>query len=535
MQQRMPSLPNINPFYAHDTLHIRNLDVYRITCYEIDADVFITKGTYKGNINIEAPGTAYEIEAIPVLSATALGNGVVSSKLTSVGTLTSLAVLGTIETDGDVFADGIMSAGSYINSGDELRVKGNPCVSVADTFDGTGGLSVKLGGGVYCKNLNNYVGIGASKHNPQYPLHVDGAIDTNSSYKINGVDKLTETGLGATVTSSGLTSVGTLDSLTVNGAINVTGSSNSTFNTNTLYIDATNNKVGVRTLTPAYELDVVGACRATSVRTGGVTITSGTINIPTGKAYQINGADILTATQLASSVTSAPGLTGIGTLSNLTVTNNITSDTIKDSFGRGFLQVLSGNYIDSSTFIPPVMWFHDNADRQLNGGTGSFQNLFVENPTLTGSTVYSVEAFVPMSNDSRTTNTSAISQWFAVRSSNGATFSVALDIRACRATSTADYDQWSLTWSTLYYGTETSFGSVGCNIIPTASGTSGDFVPQLLQIKGSIRVATGGTVNLQWRLDNSTSGIYYTVLKGAWVKYIPMGSTAADVKSGTWS
>jgi len=47
--------------------------------------------------------------------------------------------------------------------------------------------------------------------------------------------------------------------------------------------------------------------------------TSG-VNIPTGASYQINGASVLSATTLASTVTSASGLTSIGTLAGLDVT-----------------------------------------------------------------------------------------------------------------------------------------------------------------------------------------------------------------------
>lgn len=42
--------------------------------------------------------------------------------------------------------------------------------------------------------------------------------------------------------------------------------------------------------------------------------TSGSINIPTGQAYEINSVDILTASTINSSVTSAAGLTTVGTL-----------------------------------------------------------------------------------------------------------------------------------------------------------------------------------------------------------------------------
>ena len=45
------------------------------------------------------------------------------------------------------------------------------------------------------------------------------------------------------------------------------------------------------------------------------------LNITAGNAYKINGADVLTSGTLAQSVTSAPGLNSIGTLTNLQVNN----------------------------------------------------------------------------------------------------------------------------------------------------------------------------------------------------------------------
>jgi hypothetical protein len=57
--------------------------------------------------------------------------------------------------------------------------------------------------------------------------------------------------LASGVTASSLTSVGTLTSLAVSG--------NATFDTNTLFVDAANNRVGVGTASPNYALSVAGA------------------------------------------------------------------------------------------------------------------------------------------------------------------------------------------------------------------------------------------------------------------------------------
>ena len=77
---------------------------------------------------------------------------------------------------------------------------------------------------------------------------------------------LTGSTLASGVTASSLTSVGTLTSLAVSGNLAV--------DTNTLFVDAANNRVGVGTATPASTLDVVG----------------GNISIASGNVFYLSGS-----------------------------------------------------------------------------------------------------------------------------------------------------------------------------------------------------------------------------------------------------
>ena len=70
----------------------------------------------------------------------------------------------------------------------------------------------------------------------------------------HSASNLTGTTLASGVTTSSLTSVGVLSSLSVSG--------NMTVDTNTLYVDAANNRVGIGTTTPTYRLHVMGDVRA---------------------------------------------------------------------------------------------------------------------------------------------------------------------------------------------------------------------------------------------------------------------------------
>jgi hypothetical protein len=65
--------------------------------------------------------------------------------------------------------------------------------------------------------------------------------------------------LAAGVTASSLTSVGTLTALTVSGNLAV--------DTNTLFVDAANNAVGIGTTSPAYKLDVTTTTNAVGIAT----------------------------------------------------------------------------------------------------------------------------------------------------------------------------------------------------------------------------------------------------------------------------
>ena len=75
--------------------------------------------------------------------------------------------------------------------------------------------------------------VGIKNNSPSYDLDVNGDINTNNTYKINGNNVITENSLGTGVTSSNLKEIGTLNSLNVSGNTrlnNLTVTDTSTFN-----------------------------------------------------------------------------------------------------------------------------------------------------------------------------------------------------------------------------------------------------------------------------------------------------------------
>lgn len=150
-----------------------------------------------------------------------------------------------------------------------------------------------------------------------------------------GFDTLSSTTLGTRVVNSSLTSLGTLTSLTVNGNVTVKPAAN------LLKIDATSELVGIGVGTPAHKLDVAGA-------------------VNTSTTYKIGGVDVLSGTTLGSSVVNS-SLTSVGTLTDLTVSGNISGGTLS-------LQSLG-------IFTTPNVLYYDTATKSVSYGAAGTASL----------------------------------------------------------------------------------------------------------------------------------------------------------------
>lgn len=324
-------------------------------------------------------GVTTTTSGIHVLSGSELGTGVTASHLTSLGTLTSstyvsgdVCVTGLLVSGGrnllDVIdqntelvkdvvvtesvtcADGALYVGSgYVGFGGPVSTS-NGYVCVAGNLSATEyhigesstltrtqlGTSVtdssltKLGTlpelvvqGKSNLNLliaqSSHVGIGVL--DPSYSVNVVGSTNSSLGYTYNSEKLLYSSKLGSSVTSSSLTSIGTLSSLQVDGNLLV--------GTSTLSVSPSTNYVGIGTVLPQYPMDVVGDIRLVdgNVRMGGSIRLNASclcvnnfygdlcgINLGSQFNYSIGDTTVLSRTYLGSSVTSAVGLNKIGTL-----------------------------------------------------------------------------------------------------------------------------------------------------------------------------------------------------------------------------
>ena len=253
------------------------------TIYDNTASLFRLAIDSSGNMDLKTG--AYKINNSEVLSSTTLGSGVVNSSLTNVGTLSDLTVSNTISAYGMAFG----SDGSVGFGGNQLTLSGknfidiriNNAGSPSRMFFNTTELDIKTNTDMNNYNLQNIgilgttgscnLGHHSSGNNiltvdePNDTITTYGNITMNSGsldivsgnvdigflndYQINSNSVLNSTTLGTGVINSSLTSVGTLSSLTVSGDLTV--------DTNTLYIDSTNNEVGIGTLNPNSQFHMI--------------------------------------------------------------------------------------------------------------------------------------------------------------------------------------------------------------------------------------------------------------------------------------
>ena len=302
----MPSLPNISSFGGNNTLEIRNLDVVDLAADNISCDTFTV------NNNLVITGTIVELGELVVNDLEA--NTITASSITSTAP-GSIPV--TVDTEFHVNGSIYLLGGNRAFLGDYLYLGILFCVTntgvgvgtndpeedfdVVGNIRASGNLTVDTNT-LFVDSTNNRVGI--KTLTPTVELDVVGDCNVSGSTFISGsliVDSNTlfvnpannRVGINTFAPSEALSVIGNISAsggLTVNSAINsISGgfwgpyleiSGDTIIDTDTLIVNATTNRVGIKNLTPTEALDVTGNVKATGlIVNGDVTIDSTTLKV----------------------------------------------------------------------------------------------------------------------------------------------------------------------------------------------------------------------------------------------------------------
>lgn len=222
----------------------------------------VTGNANVGNIGAESGVFTSNVDAVNVNATTIYGTLATNAQpnVTSVGTLASLAVAGNI-TSGNANLGNNAIANFFTGSGQYLSAiqAGNVAGTVGNAANSIRLATTLQTTGIY------YLPFIAETANANYGLNSNSAFSANIA---NGAIIATTfvgalSGAATSATTAGtvtnasqttITTVGTLTSLAVSG--------NANFDSGTLFVDSVNNRVGIGTTGPSFELDINGNANA---------------------------------------------------------------------------------------------------------------------------------------------------------------------------------------------------------------------------------------------------------------------------------
>jgi hypothetical protein len=325
------------------------------------------------------------------LTGTVLNSNVVTSSLTSFGTLTSLSVLGNVRTGNAVVLGEISAAGNITGgnvsaatyTGVRVSVAGNITggnISTAGTISATG--VINTAGNIVGANLNTLGQVSATGNIIGAYFTGDGSGLANV---IASANTLVGSYLSSNVVNSSLTSFGTLTSLSVSGNVaagNVSG---------TLTTASQNNITSVGTLN---SLSVTANILGGNLNTGGQVSATGNVRGNYLRAtLDINAGGNITGVNFTGAGVSVTGnITGgnistAGALStgNLNITGTITGNILTSGIVSAAGNVTGGNILTGGTI---------SATGNITGGNVTLSDvgtLRIGNLTITATTIDSTE------------------------------------------------------------------------------------------------------------------------------------------------
>jgi hypothetical protein len=322
-----------------------------------------TAFTATENMNLVS-GKQYEIGGVPVLSGTTLGSSVVSSGLTSVGTLTSLHVSGTSALNGAVTAGSTLAVTGNTTVGGTLGVTGATTLAGltagASTLGATG-----ITGGLTVDTITASGAVSTGALTAASAKITDLAGSGTRSVSVDANGNLVAGGSAANITAT----TATLGDITISGDTIATGTTNAN-------LVLAPNGTGIVT---APALTATGAVIAGSFSTTG-TLTAGASTLgATGVTGGLT-TDTLTTSGNAS-VGGTFGVTGATTLAGLTagattISGGLSVDTITAS-GTVATGALTASSVTASNLTAGQVVFAgtagaltDSSALTFNSGTG---------------------------------------------------------------------------------------------------------------------------------------------------------------------
>ena len=192
------------------------------------------------------------------------------------------------------------------------------------------------------------------------------SVDITSTLDVTGATTLDSTlTVAGNTTLNGNTNLGNAitDTVTVTAILNV--------DSGVLYVDPTNNRVGINDTTPSEALDVTGNVAITGNETVG-----GTLNVTGDVAVNTNKFNV-TASSGNTLIAGTLGVTGIETITNTTDATSSTDGALIVSGGVGIAKKLyvgtdlsvGGNFSVTGGINPPYLNMIDEKASGVDGGT----------------------------------------------------------------------------------------------------------------------------------------------------------------------